>query len=82
VIARRRCVLLDRDRLRHPYRIEAEQCVGCGQCLTHGCPAIGDTTPEGVRKKRVQIAAQLCVGCGVCAQMCPAGAIVGEGERE
>ena len=32
-------------------------------------------TPEGSRKKRVEIVAQLCAGCGVCAEICPAGAI-------
>ncbi len=76
IIARRRCVLLDRDRVRYPYQVEAERCVGCGRCLTHGCPAVADRTPEGSRKKHVAIASQLCAGCGVCAQICPSDAIV------
>ncbi len=75
IIARRRCVLLDRDRVRHPYQVEAERCVGCGRCLTHGCPAIADRTPEGSRKKQVAIVPQLCASCGVCAQICPSDAI-------
>jgi indolepyruvate ferredoxin oxidoreductase alpha subunit len=81
VIARRRCVLLDRESRRPPRRIDVERCVGCGQCLTHGCPAISDSTPAGGRKKRVEIIAQLCVGCNVCGQLCSAGAIVGEPPR-
>ncbi|MFB3882226.1 MAG: indolepyruvate ferredoxin oxidoreductase subunit alpha [Armatimonadota bacterium] len=79
IIARRRCVLLDRDRLRQPYRVEAERCAGCGVCLSHGCPAVADATPEGQRKKQVQILPQLCASCGVCAAICPSGAIVREG---
>ncbi len=76
VIARRRCVLLDRGRVRRPFRVDAEQCVGCGQCLAHGCPAIADVTPPGSRRKQVRIVPELCAGCGVCAQICPEGAIV------
>ena len=75
IIARRRCVLLDRGRIRRSYQVEADRCVGCGQCLSHGCPAIVDRTPKGARKKRVEIVGELCAGCGVCAELCPAGAI-------
>ena len=75
VIARRRCVLLDRGHRAPPRRINADRCVGCGQCLSHGCPAIVDVTPVGEKKKQVEIIAQLCTGCGVCAQLCPAEAI-------
>ncbi len=78
IIARRRCVLLDREERRRARRIDVERCVGCGQCLTHGCPAIFDKTPEGEKKKQVEIIAQLCVGCNVCGQLCSAGAIVEE----
>ncbi len=76
IVARRRCVLLDRDRLRLPYRVESDRCAGCGQCLTHGCPAIADTTPPGQRKKQVRIIPQLCASCGVCAAICPSNAII------
>ena len=82
IIARRRCVLLDRDRVRHPFSVEAERCIGCGKCLDHGCPAIADVTPEGKRRKQVAIVAELCAGCGVCAQICPSGAIVEDTPRE
>ena len=75
VIARRRCVILDRGRPRSYFRVDAERCVGCGQCLSIGCPAISDRTGSG-RKKRVAIIAEMCAGCGVCGQLCPADAIV------
>jgi len=78
VIARRRCVLLDREARRPPRRIDVERCVGCGQCLTHGCPAISDRTPAGEKKKQVEIIAQLCAGCNLCGQLCPANAIAEE----
>ncbi|MBN1460829.1 MAG: indolepyruvate ferredoxin oxidoreductase subunit alpha [Armatimonadetes bacterium] len=76
VIARRRCVLLDRDRVRPPYRVEVERCIGCGQCLATGCPALADLTPTGEKRKQVEIVAHLCVGCGLCSQLCPKDAIV------
>jgi len=75
IIARRRCVLLDRGRPRVPRQINPEECRGCGICLGHGCPAIVDRTPPGRKRKRVEIIAQLCAGCGVCALLCPSQAI-------
>jgi len=82
IIARRRCLILDRERPRRPRRVDAERCVGCGQCLTMGCPAISDITPAGEKRKRVEIASELCAGCGLCAQLCRAEAIAEVEESE
>ncbi len=82
VIARRRCVILDRERPRRPLRVDAKRCVGCGLCLGVGCPAISDVTPAGAKKKRVEIAAELCAGCSLCAQVCPADAITEVADSE
>ncbi len=79
VIARRRCVLLDRQARPPARRVDAERCVGCGRCLSIGCPALSEATAAGGRRKVVEIAAALCAGCRVCAQLCPAEAIVEAG---
>lgn len=76
IIARRRCVLLDRENRPPPRQIDTARCIGCGRCLAHGCPAIIDLTPPGEKKKKVEIAAHLCAGCSICAQRCPKQAIV------
>ena len=75
VIARRRCVLLDRERPRAARRIDPKRCTGCGACLALGCPAISEETPKGEKRKRPVIITRLCAGCGVCAQVCPRDAI-------
>lgn len=52
---------------RKPFRVN-DNCVGCGECVDFGCPAIE------FHEDRARINA-LCTGCGVCAQICPSEAI-------
>jgi indolepyruvate ferredoxin oxidoreductase alpha subunit len=75
VIARRRCVLLDRERRRVPRRVDAQKCRGCGICLSHGCPAVSEIGASERKRRQVEIIAELCAGCGVCALLCPSAAI-------
>ena len=52
---------------RKPFRVN-DNCIGCGECVDFGCPAIE------FHEDRARINA-LCTGCGVCAQICPSEAI-------
>lgn len=54
-----------------PFEVDADECIGCYECMDIGCPAIS------VSGDRVQIDASVCLGsiCGVCAQVCPQEAI-------
>ncbi|MDI6810305.1 MAG: indolepyruvate ferredoxin oxidoreductase subunit alpha [archaeon] len=69
VIARQACMTNSRRAgiRRRPFRVN-ENCIGCGNCVEFGCPAIefeGDSA-------RIN---PLCNGCGVCAQICSNNAI-------
>ena len=52
---------------RKPFRVN-DNCVGCGECVEFGCPAIE------FHEDRARINS-FCTGCGVCAQICPSEAI-------
>jgi indolepyruvate ferredoxin oxidoreductase, alpha subunit len=53
----------------HPMMVAAGECLGCGQCIELGCPALSFS------KGLVDVDPVLCSGCGLCLQVCPAGAI-------
>jgi len=71
IVARQRCVLLDRkkDRKTEVY-IDQEKCEKCGLCLKFGCPAI-EYKDGSYTINQLQ-----CSGCGVCVEICRKNAIV------
>ena len=76
VITRRECVLLRRGEEHAPARVVEEECIGCGLCLTLGCPALS-AEPGGPRgRPRAVVTREMCAGCGLCAQICRHEAIV------
>jgi indolepyruvate ferredoxin oxidoreductase alpha subunit len=68
VIARRPCVLLNKNRGK-VNAIDSAACVSCGACLKIGCPAI----LSGADGPRIDDS--LCTGCDLCADRCPKKAI-------
>jgi hypothetical protein len=50
--------------------IDAEQCVGCGECQLH-CSQAAIALVEG----KAAIDPQRCIGCGECILICPNGAV-------
>ncbi len=73
IVARRACALLKSVERKTPFKVDAEKCRDCGQCLDIGCPAISKGEGQAV------IDDYLCTGCGVCVQVCPFDAIVKDG---
>jgi indolepyruvate ferredoxin oxidoreductase alpha subunit len=69
VVARRACVLVDRDQFAGPLQVDTEQCSHCKLCIRLGCPAISMEEDGAV------IDQALCAGCELCAQQCPQEAI-------
>ncbi|MGB3346305.1 MAG: indolepyruvate ferredoxin oxidoreductase subunit alpha [Candidatus Humimicrobiia bacterium] len=40
VISRRKCILIDKQSIKRPLKIDEEKCKICGMCIKLGCPAI------------------------------------------
>ena len=84
IITNQPCVLIDRFEPHKPYRVIADDCTGCGNCLDVGCPVISVTKremtvkPNGTEKELlfVDIDSTLCTGCDLCAGTCGPDAIV------
>jgi indolepyruvate ferredoxin oxidoreductase alpha subunit len=84
VITNQPCVLIDQFTPKRPYRVVADDCTGCGNCLDVGCPVISVTRretaikPNGQEKELlfVDIDSTLCTGCDLCAGTCGPDAIV------
>ena len=84
IITNQPCVLIDQFTPKRPYRVVAEDCNGCGNCLDVGCPVISVTRremtvkPNGQEKELffVDIDSTLCTGCDLCAGTCGPDAII------
>ncbi len=84
IITDRPCVLIDDYRKQPAFRVEPDQCTGCGLCIDVGCPAISEQRREKLlrpsgKEVLMQFAAiesAACTGCGICLQVCAPKAIV------
>lgn len=56
--------------------VDTGKCTGCKKCIREiGCPALI------YENGKAAIDPNLCTGCGLCAQICPVGAIGGDGNE-
>lgn len=84
IITDRPCVLIDDYEAERAYKVVADRCTGCGNCVDVGCPAIHVTRREKAVKASgkevdlsfVRIETAACTGCGLCVQPCAPEAIV------
>lgn len=69
IISRRPCALLKYVKHNAPFKVNAEKCAGCKQCMKLGCPAVS------MKDGKAVIDHTQCVGCGICKEQCKLGAI-------
>ena len=69
IIARQKCVLLEKKRVKVDIYVDEGRCEKCGLCLKFGCPAIE------FKNDRYSINGLICSGCGVCVNICKKNAI-------
>ncbi len=69
IVARKKCVLLDKKEKNFRIYIDMDACKSCGSCLKFGCPAIE------FRDDSYTINELLCTGCEVCIDLCKFGAV-------
>ena len=65
IICKAPCVLLKGNVFKTKIFVNTEKCIGCGACITCGCPALSKD-----ENKKAKIDPQMCNGCGLCASNC------------
>ena len=65
IICKSPCVLLKGNVFETKIRVNGEKCIGCGACITCGCPALSKD-----ENKKAKINPEMCNGCGLCASNC------------
>ena len=83
IITDRPCVLIGDFKRQPSYKVVAEKCTGCGNCIDVGCPAISVVRREKAVKNSgkevmlqfTDIETAACTGCGLCLQPCAPEAI-------
>lgn len=81
IISKRKCILIDKESVKEPLKIDEEKCKICEICIKLGCPAIVSVSEEekdvkGKKEKPPIIDEYLCTGCGLCKQVCKFDAII------
>ena len=65
IICKAPCVLLKGNVFKTKIYVNGEKCIGCGACITCGCPALSKD-----ENKKAKINPEMCNGCGLCASNC------------